>query len=435
MTRKHSYRDLYVYMNDIQVGVLSRQSTGKLSFMYDPAWLALEVARPISLSMPLIDLSYEGNIVENFFDNLLPDSDLIRRRIQARFQATSPHCFDLLSYIGADCVGALQLLTHPQTLPHTEVQATLINDQEIATLLKHYKSAPLGMSRESDFRMSIAGAQEKTALLQYQGKWHLPHHTTPTSHIIKLPMGVIEHTGIDLSESVENEWLCLQILSAYGLPVSFAEIVFFEDMKTLVVERFDRRWVRDGNWLVRLPQEDLCSALGRPSALKYESDGGPGIQAIMDFLRGSEDASGDRAKFMKTVFLFWVMGAIDGHAKNFSLSIGPQGRYQLTPLYDVISAYPLVAKGQMARQKLVMAMALKGKRRHYKWDEIHARHWLAMADQCQFSPAMMQTIMDEVYDTMDTVIQKAAAQLPKNFPQQISNAVFDGMRASQDWLV
>ena len=48
-----------------------------------------------------------------YFDNLLPDSELIRERIQARFNVPSKKSFDLLSFIGGDCVGALQLLTQP----------------------------------------------------------------------------------------------------------------------------------------------------------------------------------------------------------------------------------------------------------------------------------------------------------------------------------
>ena len=40
-----------------------------------------------------------GNAVESWFDNLLPDSDAIRRRAQTRFQAASTSAFDLLSAI------------------------------------------------------------------------------------------------------------------------------------------------------------------------------------------------------------------------------------------------------------------------------------------------------------------------------------------------
>jgi serine/threonine-protein kinase HipA len=233
--------------------------------------------------------------------------------------------------------------------------------------------------------------------------------------IIKLPIGKIQHSGLDLTDSVENEWLCLKILAAYNLPVSQAKIALFEDIKTLVVERFDRKWANHDTSLLRLPQEDMCQALGIFSDLKYESDGGPG---------GTYNPRADRSTFMKAVFLFWVLGAIDGHAKNFSIFLEAGGRYRLTPIYDVMSAYPLLAKGQMTKQKLKMAMSLKSKNRHYHWHEIQLRHWLSMAEICQFDTAEMQSIID----TMETAISQVTEQLPKNFPQYISQAIFNNMR-------
>ncbi len=427
MTRKKKYHDLYVYMNGIRVGTFSREFSGALVFTYDQDWLNAENTRPISLSMPLTEIPYKGAIVENYFDNLLPDNNLIRRRIQTRFNINSDNCFDLLSQIGVDCVGALQLLTQPKVKNVKKILANPIKDKEIATLLKHYQTAPLGMDRNLDFRISIAGAQEKTALLMHEQKWCLPQGATPTSHIIKLPIGYIQHAGIDLSDSIENEWLCLKILSAFNLPVNQAEITYFDDVKTLVLERFDRRTAANGKWIMRLPQEDLCQALGIFSAFKYESDGGPGIQTIMKMLLGSVNSLKDRTQFMKSVFLFWVLGAIDGHAKNFSVFIEPEGRYQLTPLYDVISAYPIAAKRQLEWKNLKMAMALKSKNTHYLWSDIQIRHWLAMAEKCQFSQTLMQDIIDEVFDEMQNVINGVTNLLPNNFPEQISDAIFSGM--------
>jgi serine/threonine-protein kinase HipA len=428
MAQKKQYQDLYVYMNGISVGTLVREPTGLLVFTYNNEWLNRKNSRPISLSMPLTEIPYKGHTASYYFDNLLPDSELIRERIKVRFNAPSKKCFDLLSLIGGDCVGALQLLTQPTTINTKKIQATPISDHAIATLLKHYQTAPLGMDKKFDFRISIAGAQEKTALLRYQNKWCLPQGVTPTSHIIKLPIGHIKHAGIDLSDSVENEWLCLKILSAFNLPVNQATITQFEDVKTLVVERFDRRWEENKHWLLRLPQEDLCQALGKPPELKYESDGGPDMQDIMTILLGSQEAAGDREKFMKSVFLFWMLGAIDGHAKNFSLSIEPAGYYRLTPLYDVISAYPIAAKRQIEWQALKMAMSLKGKNRHYSWHIIQPRHWLSMAKKCQFSTSIMQNIIHDVCDNMENVIDKVTQTLPQHFPAYISDPIFDGMR-------
>jgi len=428
VARKKQYQDLFVYMNGMLVGMLVRKSMGHLAFTYNHDWLNCEQSRPISLSMPLTESAYEGQVVDNYLENLLPDSELIRERIQARFQAPSKKCFDLLSFIGGDCVGALQLCSEPIIDDIKKIRANPIDDCAIAKLLKHYQTAPLGMDPEFDFRISIAGAQEKTALLWYKDKWCLPQGVTPTSHIIKLPIGHIRHANIDLSESIENEWLCLQILSAYNLPVNKARMIKFADVKTLVVERFDRRWINNGNSLMRLPQEDLCQALGKSPGLKYESDGGPGMQDIMGILLGSQEADSDRKKFMKTVFLFWVLGAIDGHAKNFSLKIESQGRYQLTPLYDVISAYPLAVGRQIQWQELKMAMALKGKNRHYLWNTIQLRHWYTMAEKCQFSKFAMQEIIDDVCGNMENVINAVMQKLPHDFPSFICDSIFAGMR-------
>jgi len=51
--------------------------------------------------------------------------------------------------------------------------------------------------------------------------------------------------------------------------------------------------------------------------------------------------------------VFWLLAAIDGHAKNISTFLTPGG-YRLTPLYDVMSAalYP-----QFLAQKAKLAMS------------------------------------------------------------------------------
>jgi len=428
MSLKQQAKTLFAYMNGIHVGTLIREAQSRYIFTYEKDWLQRENTRPISLSMPLTETPFRGKIVYSFFDNLLPDSESIRNRVQVRFQTPTNRCFDLLSQIGQDCVGSLQLLTEPLSMDIQKIQAEPKDNKTIAKWLMDYRASPLGMDKNTDFRISLAGAQEKTALLWYKNKWHEPISATPTSHIIKLPIGHIEHSGVDLSESVENEWICLQILSAFGLPVNKAKITNFEKVKTLVVERFDRQWSKDKKWLMRLPQEDMCQALGKSSRLKYESDGGPGIVDIMDLLRGAYDAKRYREQFMKSIFLFWVLGAMDGHAKNFSIFIDPGGRYRLTPLYDVISYYPMAEKHQISWKSLKMAMALKSKNCHYKWESIQLRHWFSTAEQCHFPAQTMQSVIEEVCDSLEAVIDKTTKILPTDFPGQIADSIFGGMR-------
>lgn len=418
---------LDLFMNGILVGHLTRTPTGALRFQYALEWVHSSAGRPLSLSMPLKPEPYSGEIPENFFDNLLPDSPPIRNRIQTRFGTGSNRCFDLLWHVGRDCVGALQLLPAGSEAPQIRrIDAVELTEAKIAETLRNYATLPLGMSLEDDFRISIAGAQEKTAFLKLDDKWCRPLGGTPTSHIFKLPIGNIQ--GLDLTQSVENEWLCHLVFKAYGIPIAEAEMASFEDIKTLVVKRFDRRWAEDGSWIMRLPQEDMCQALGAPAALKYERDGGPGIAPIMNLLLGSERALADRGIFLKTQMLFWLLGAIDGHAKNFSVFILPRGGFRLTPIYDVMSAWPLVAKRQIEGKKLKMGMGVKGKSIHYVWDTILRRHWMEMAKMCHFPHDSMETIIAELIDQVDAVIDKVSSKLPSTFPAEVADTVFDGMK-------
>ncbi len=135
---------------------------------------------------------------------------------------------------------------------------------------------------------------------------------------------------------------------------------------------------------MRLPQEDMCQALAVPIGRKYESDGAPGIPEILAFLLGSRQSRPDRRTFLKAQVLFWMLGAVDGHARNFSIFIGRGGGYNMTPLYDVLSAYPLLGHGRnrLAPEKAKMAMAVRGRGKHYLWERITRNHWVETARVC-----------------------------------------------------
>lgn len=420
-------------MNGDLVGALYKNPDGRMSFQYAEKWLAESGSRAISLSLPLQHGHITGSAVYNFFSNLLPDSEVIINRIQARFQVKTDHPFDLLAAVGRDCVGAIQLYSPDVEIPSVmEIHAEPLDKKQIEELLDGYQTAPLGMKEDVDFRISLAGAQEKTALLWYQGYWQRPQGSTPTSHIFKLPIGLIEHHNIDLRESCENEWLCLCIAREFGFPVTNAELAVFGQKKVLIVERFDRKWSSAGNWLLRLPQEDCCQALGIAPALKYESHGGPSIEAIMQLLLGSRVALEDREIFFKSQILFWMLAAIDGHGKNFSLFIEPGTSFRLTPLYDVMSAFPIFATRGIEVQKAKMAMALQGKYKQYHFSKIQPRHFISTAALVGFSEKMAAQLMFDMAEKTDAVIATVLTQLPADFPEHISNAIFDGLSKQAD---
>lgn len=414
---------LTVAMNGIEVGEWRKLANGATEFQYNPNWLHSPRSRAISLSLPLSNKVYQGDVVYNFFDNLLPDNELIRSRIQQRFQTITKSPFDLLSAIGQDCVGAIQFYQNQPTTTK-QVNANPLSEQEIEDTLLNYQALPLGMGEQADFRISLAGAQEKTALLFHQNSWQRPFGSTPTTHIFKLPIGIVGQGQFDLSTSCENEWLCLQILAKFGLEVPSCEIAQFGTTKVLIVERFDRRWSVDHSYLIRLPQEDMCQALNIAPARKYENDGGVGILPIMQLLKGSSNAVADQKSFFKAQILFWLLCAIDGHAKNFSLFLEQNNRYRLTPFYDVISAYPLISPKGLQKQKVKMAMAWHGeKNRYYLWDKIQLRHIFHTAKLAGLLPQIVDEILHEII-----VDSASLSRIPMgNLPEQIAHPILDGI--------
>lgn len=430
-------------MNGERVGSWSLTPTGD-ELRYDEDWLASPQGRPLSLSMPFQpgNLPYRGAVVRAFFDNLLPDSAAIRQRIAQRFGVPSSGAFDLLAEVGRDCAGALYIAP-PHAPPSTvrSIEATPLEESDVAELLRDIAETGNARHPGNDrygLRLSIAGAQEKTALLWDEGRWWMPTGTTPTTHILKLPLGRVGHTQLDLSDSVDNEWLCARIIEAFGLPVARCHPLQFEDQRVLAVERFDRRWMTGdagAKWLVRLPQEDMCQASGTPAEFKYESDGGPGMDAVLTLLNASSLRVQDRQNFFRAQFLFWLLCAPDGHAKNFSVAIHPRGRFALTPLYDVMSAYPLLGagRGRLSPHRVRMAMAVRAKNAHWRMGEILRRHWLAVGKRNGVvgadggdADSMIQDMVERAGPAMEAV----GSLLPSGFPEALFAAVRSGVLAA-----
>ena len=271
----------------------------------------------------------------------------------------------------------------------------------------------------------MAGAQEKTALLFHKKKWWKPHGTTPTTHIFKTQIGTLPN-GIDLSNSVENEYYCLKLMAAFGLPVNAAAIHVFGKTKALVIERFDRMWTKDGR-LLRVPQEDCCQALSIPPTRKYQNEGGPGMADILTLLKGSDTPAEDQTMFLKAQILYWLIGATDGHAKNFSLFLGPGGRFNMTPLYDVLTALqPSLAAHQIVKKQMKLAMSA-GDSRHYTIEYIQGRHFIQTVERAGLPAAIAHKALEEVTESAEKALQAVAEQLPSDFSEEIHAAVQRGL--------
>jgi len=408
------------------VGVLDRAPNGAISFVYDPEWLADE-RRAIPLSLPLREERYSGAPVSAYFDNLLPDNDQIRRKVAERVGSEGTDAFSLLNQIGRDCVGALQFVPEGSDIASPgPPESKSLTDADVAKIINNLATAPLGVQPDGarELRISIAGAQEKTALLWDNG-WCLPKGSTPTTHILKPGLGKLPN-GLDMTWSVENEHFCLTLCRELGLDVAQSQIVTFEGVRVLSVERFDRLKASDGR-LLRVPQEDFCQALSIPPTMKYTSDGGPGIRECLNLLNGSDYAEEDRLAFIKAQIIFWLIGAPDGHAKNFSLFLTPGGRYRMSPLYDIMSTQPNYAAKQLQLKEFRLAMPV-GDTRNYPIETIMPRHFLQNAKVAGVAEEKVGEVFDTLAKNADHALAQAVNAMPKGFPGEIIEPIAEAMR-------
>lgn len=443
MVSAKSRAPLTVWMNGERVGAWHPRRASASEFQYASDWLESPRSRALSLSLPFLpnNASHRGRHVDAWFENLLPESRQIRERIGRRFKTPSLDAFDLLAAIGRDCVGAVQIL--PADAAGEDVRridSRALSSADVARRLRAVTSTRLfGADDEEEFRISIAGAQEKTALLLLDGTWCVPHAATPTTHILKLPLGLIGNLQADMKDSVENEWLCMQLLAELGFEVAETAMARFEDpageVKALAVKRFDRAFVEHRPphpaWIVRLPQEDMCQATGTASDRKYESDGGPGIPQILHLLQAGLDPARDALTFAKAQLAFWLLAAPDGHAKNFSIFLTRDG-YRLTPLYDVLSAWPIIGNGpnEWAYQDAKLAMAIRGSRPYRALGRIALRHWKKLALETSAPSAFEEMV--RMVDTSEGALSRVEQSIPPGFPGYVWERIANGVREHRE---
>ena len=183
----------------------------------------------------------------------------------------------------------------------------------------------------------------------------------------------------------------------------------------------NRRRTKDGR-LLRLPQEDCCQALSVPPTLKYQNEGGPGMIDVLDMLKGSDTPIEDQETFLKAQIIFWLIGATDGHAKNFSVFLSPGGSFRMTPLYDILTAQPAQDASQIERKQMRMAMSV-GDRRHYRFDQIHGRHVVQTAQRAGLPKKRAAALIEETAARAPKALDTATANLSGDLPPAVVEAV------------
>ncbi|EOE4738046.1 HipA domain-containing protein [Vibrio vulnificus] len=408
--------------NNMLVGQFVQQSKTNLSFSYSDEWLAYDSAFPISLSLPLARGECSEFNALNFIHNLLPDLKEERLSLAHSVGVQSNDAFNLLSKIGHDCTGGISF-TESRQAPNIGWEYREISASELNELVTQRKSF---LPFFGEYRPCISGTQRKTTLTRLNGKWYVPQGKSISSHIIKYPMDAIVQSNsvLDMSSSVENEFICNRIAKELGFNVPDIEIIRAESgAKALVVERFDRCFV-DGV-VSRRHQEDFCQIFGVPEHQKYQSENNLGVSKIIDVLSLSAERKANNHDFFKFMVLQCLLGATDGHLKNFSVHIAPGGHYQLAPFYDLLSAYPAVGVTGLNKRKLKLAMGLKASRGYkYHINKICLRHIEQTAAQFGISNANCHEIISAFLAQFSSALSSIDNRFPEKEFSLVKDAIF-----------
>lgn len=398
-------KTLTVRLNKTFIGYLEQNLQGKFVFTYNE-----NAQIPLSISLPLRPEPYEDKDCRGFFEGLLPEGEQIRVEIGKKYGVNPKNEFSLLKVIGYDCAGAVSFTEYEENPKNYKnefitIKGDKFTDETLEQYINELPKKPL-LTNSDGLRLSLAGAQDKMAVLLLDDIVALPKADVPTSHIIKPAIKDIEY-------SIENEYLCLQLAKMIGLNVCDAEIRKTENLKYLLIKRYDREI--DGNKVRRIHQEDFCQAKNITSAFKYQREGGIKISDCFELLRKTKTPIPNIIELINRIVFNYLIGNADAHGKNFSLLYTDSG-ITFAPAYDILctAVYPELTKQ--------MAMKIGG---YYEPDKIYPRHWKKMADEVGISYTQLKSIILKQAETLPllllALIDHSTAEIGKQILTYVTN--------------
>ena len=391
---------LNVYLNTDFVGILSKDDNGGICFQYDK-----NAKKQLSLALPIRREMYLNKDCKGFFNGLLPESEHVRISIGKKYGINPKNDFSLLNAIGYDCDGAVAFFEDTPTnlKEYYEIKGNVLSNDELEKYIKELPKKPLALG--SDKRLSLAGAQDKTAVIMINDKIAIPNDNVPSTHILKP-----EISG--LHETIENEYICLKIAEKIGIQIPNIQIGQANNTKYLLIERYDRE-VKSGE-IKRIHQEDFCQASNISSAYKYQSEGGVDFKRCIEILKRTTRPAVSIKRFVELMIFNYLIGNNDAHGKNFSILHYDNGEIVFAPAYDILctSIYPELSSK--------MAMKIGG---YYESNKIYPRHFERMAEDIGISYTQVKKILINQCEILPDIIKEVSQTFQNTIGREIFNIV------------
>lgn len=381
---------LDVYFCANKVGELHADDSLQLSFQYTTDYLANPSAIPISLSLPLQVQAFQHAPTRAYFANLLPEGSL-RTRLSRILGIADTNDFGLLTALGGDTAGAVSL--HEPTKQVIDRSYHSFDQQQLGLLPATLTKQPF-MVGHPNVRLGLSGAQNKLPLFIDQNQFHLPLGLSTSNYVIKTAL-------TEFPNSIENEWFCMKLARAVGLPVPMVNMLRHPSL--YIVKRYDRKQTATG--YAKLHQEDFCQALGLVPEQKYAITNGPTLARCFALLRQYSSAPArDIHYLLQWVIFNFLIGNSDGHAKNIALLLTESG-VQLAPFYDLISTavYPELTN------KLALTIADENNP-----EKINQTHWREFAKEIGIKTNLLEKTLTDLTHKIHSQAQLLLQHLPDN---------------------
>ena len=403
---------LRVWANARPMGWFGHEA-GEFFFEYDPQWLGQPGGYVLAPQFALGAQRFKGALVRNFFENLLPEGQVLEDVLAAiHLRDVSP--FDVLGTLGKELPGVLSLLPENQVRAHQQTYE-LLTHKALSQRITQREQVPLLMAN-AQATMSLAGAQDKVGL-RFDSRtkrfWDSVGQS-PTTHILKPDIRQARY-----APSAINEFACMELARALKMPVPKVWLLRVPEA-AYVIERYDREVPAHGD-IVSLHQIDGCQLLGHGSAWKYERSGAlVSLAKLAHALRALGVRGKDMLAFQRWVMFNYLIGNADAHAKNLSVLIdGGRPGYRLAPFYDLVCVRAYGDTG--------LALFIGDEE---TFDAVGLHSWEAFCKDCGF--ALKETLME--LKTMATALLPAWDKVrggidAQNKPSDAERGVLDKMSA------
>ena len=392
---------LHVFNYGTEVGILEGTPDRGILFTYDEAVVSDRSASPLSHSLPLRKEPFTAKECLPFFTGILPDGDL-KHKISEYLHVSESSALKLLAALGGECAGTVSLYSADENgdvLSAAELQVNSLyrklGEGELAGMIERMDQRPL-LTSDGDIRLSLAGAQQKISLAQFEGEWFLPLHGSPSTHILK-------PSRLPFPDLAVNEYACMQAANLCGLPVPETGLIWPGEDPVFVIARYDRSGGSGSSRSIqRVHQEDSCQALGILPDHKYESDGGPGFMDLFSLLNALVSAPVIDIRSLLSLAIYnFLIGNCDAHGKNLAFIRPPAGNANLAPFYDLVST---TVYSDLSTK---MSMKIGGE---YRIDKIGREHFLKLGDSAGVGSRYMMQLLDSMSDVVSSSFTRLGAR-------------------------